>query len=97
MPPPPTRPLVQILRQLAGKDVELSKLLFPAEGEIHRGFYPEGRLKLAGAPVLTGTTVSDKASAAKLLQLSKDLPPAEAKKVRGLVSSIPATFEVCKD
>jgi len=93
MPPTPSRSLVEILRELAGKDVELGKLLFPAEGEIRRGFYPEGRLKLAGAPVLTGTTVADKASAAKLLQLSKDLPPAEAQKVRGLVSSLLANLE----
>lgn len=93
MPPTPPRNLVQILRSLAEKDLELGKMLFPEAGQAIRGFYPEGSFKLSGSPVLTGNTVSDKASAAKLLLLAKDLPPAEASKVRNLARALVTNLE----
>ena len=93
MPPAPTRTLSQILRSLASKDLELGGFLYPESGTPRRGFYPEGTHKLAGAPVLTGTTVSDKASAAKLLQLARGLPKPEQNKVTEFVKAVLANQE----
>jgi len=93
MPPAPTRTLSRILRSLASKDPELAGFLYPEPGAPRRGLYPEGTHKLAGAPVLTGTTVSDKATAAKLLQLARGLPKPEQDKVKELVKAILANQE----